>query len=71
MNDLDRRWPGTIVVLVALIYGGLIHTDRVDRSICHVSTASNGFRQRIDIPAAGIVSCIPKSRSKKLIWIDV
>lgn len=26
MNDLDRRWPGTIVMLVALICGGLMHT---------------------------------------------
>ena len=71
MNDLDRRWPGTIVVLIALICSGLIHTDRVDRSICHVSTVSNGFRLRIDIPPAGMVSCIPKSRGKKLIGVDV
>ena len=52
MHDLDRRWPGTIVTLVALICSGLMHTDRVDRSICHVSTVSNGFRLRVDIPPA-------------------
>ena len=52
MNDLDRRWSGTIVMLVALICSGSMHTDQVDRSICHVSIVSNGFRTRVDIPPA-------------------
>jgi hypothetical protein len=52
MHDLDRRWPCTIVMLVAPICSGSMHTDQVDRSICHVSIVSNGFRLRVDIPSA-------------------
>lgn len=52
MNDLDRRWSGTIVMFVALICSGSMYIDWVDHSICYVSIVSNGFRIRVDIPPA-------------------
>jgi hypothetical protein len=70
MNDLDWRWPGTIVMLVALICSGSMHTDWVDHSICHVSTVSNGFKLREDIPPAEQPR-IPESRGRKLIGFDM
>jgi hypothetical protein len=70
MNDLDRRWSGTIVMLVALISSGSMHTDWVDHSICHVSTVSNGFKLREDIPPAEQPR-IPEARGRKLIGFDM
>ena len=69
LTSNDAGLLGEYELLIALICSGLMHTDQVDRSICHVGIVSNLLRRRIYIPAAGIISCIPVSM--KLMGVDI
>jgi hypothetical protein len=58
-------------MFVALFCSGPMHTDWLDHSICHVSTVSNGFRLRVDIPPAEPSLAFQNQGAKKLIGLDI